>query len=245
MAHGGSVPANPVPTSVTQNNLQYERANIIYNIASLYSKLASSFPQSTTEGLKASYMNYAYAAGVIKYLKKEVIPELRSAPPEDMDDMTLESLEQLMLAQAQESMWRKAVGDGSRDINLAKLAEQTSEYYRLAEEYGVKSNAVSSEWIHRMSAKRHHFAAAAQYRAACDCLERSRYGEEIARLEVALEQTGYALVESRYLNKAYMEDLRGLKAKLVESLKRANKDNDLIYLRMLTLFLITLSWYTY
>ena len=81
---------------------------------------------------------------MIKYLKEEVIPELRSSPPEDMDHMTLESLEQLMLAQAQECFWKKAVIDGTRDGIVAKLAEQISELYKLAEEFGVKSNAITA-----------------------------------------------------------------------------------------------------
>lgn len=216
--------------SVTQNNLQFEWANILYNLASLYSKLACSCTRITTEGLKTAYNYFACAAGVIKYLKEEVIPELRSSPPEDLDAMTLEALEQLMLAQAQECFWQKAVLDGNRDAIIARLAEQVGEYYKAAEEFGVKSNAISGEWIHRISAKRYHMAAAAQYRAACDCLERSKYGEEIARLEAALAHVKNAVVEGKYLTKAYLADLTGFQSKLVGNLKRANKDNDMIYL---------------
>ena len=167
---------------------------------------------------------------MIKYLKDEVVTELRSSPPEDMDIMTLESLEQLMLAQSQECFWQKAVVDGNRDAIVARLAEQVGEFYKQAEEFGVKSNAISAEWIHRISAKRYHLAAAAQYRAACDCLERSKYGEEIARLDAALAHIKNAIVEGKYLNKGYLADLTGFQSKLVESLKRANKDNDMIYL---------------
>jgi len=144
--------------------------------------------------------------------------------------MTLEAIEQLMLAQAQECFWQKAVLDGNRDAIIARLAEQVGEFYKAAEEFGVKSNAISAEWIHRISAKRYHMAAAAQYRAACDCLERSKYGEEIARLEAALAHVKNAVVEGKYLAKAYLADLTGFQSKLVENLKRANKDNDMIYL---------------
>lgn len=144
--------------------------------------------------------------------------------------MTLEALESLMLAQAQECFWQKAVVDGNRDTIVARLAEQVSEFYKAAEEFGVKSNAISAEWIHRISAKRYHLAAAAQFRAACDCLERSKYGEEIARLEAALAHVKNAVVEGRYLHKSYLADLTGFQSKLVEHLKRANKDNNMIYL---------------
>lgn len=81
-----------------------------------------------------------------------------------------------------------------------------------------------------MSAKHHHFAAAAQYRAACDCLERSKYGEEVARLKDALDAVNEALKEARYLNRVVLGDLQGLKEKVADTLKGAERDNDLIYL---------------
>jgi len=81
-----------------------------------------------------------------------------------------------------------------------------------------------------MNAKHHHFAAAAQYRAACDCLERAKYGEEIARLQHSLVCAKEALTEARYVSKLVTSDLQGLKAKVTECLQRAEKDNDMIYL---------------
>ncbi|KAI5809570.1 putative pala protein [Peziza echinospora] len=217
-------------TPVTQNNLQFEWANVLYNLASLYSKLGATSPRTTTEGIKIANNHFQRAAGVIKHLKDEVIPELRSAPPEDMDHFSLEALENLMLAQAQECFWHKAVVDGNRDALIAKIAEQVSDFFKLAEEFGVKSNAISSEWIHRISAKRYHLAAAAQYRSACDSLEKSKYGDEIARLESAQSNVELAIVESRYLPKTYLGDLKSFRIMLVDNLKRANKDNDMIYL---------------
>lgn len=168
---------------------------------------------------------------MLSYLKDHVIPEMRSLPPEDMDAMTLESLEQLMLAQAQECYWQKAVMDGLKDASIAKLAAMVSDYYSTAADFAVKSDSISSEWIHHMTAKHHHFAAAAQYRAACDCLEKRRYGEEVARLRDSLSCVNEALKEARWLNKVVLGDLHGLKNRVVEHLRRAEKDNDIIYLR--------------
>jgi programmed cell death 6-interacting protein len=147
-----------------------------------------------------------------------------------MDDSTLESLEYLMLAQAQECFWQKAVMDGYKDASIAKLAAKVSDFYGAAGDWGVKSEAISSEWIHHTTAKHHHFAAAAQYRQACDCLEKRKYGEEVARLRDSIACVNEALKEARYLNKVVLGDLNGLKNKVTEDLKRAEKDNDLIYL---------------
>lgn len=214
----------------TENNLRFELANVLFNLAAMYSQLALSSNRATSDGLKNAANNFCFAAGTINYLKSNVIPELRSAPPEDMDDLTLESLENLMLAQAQECFWQKAVKDGLKDASIARLAAKVSDLYSEAGDWALKSEWISSEWIHHMNAKHHHFAAAAQYRAACDCLDKRKYGEEVARLRDSLNCVNEALKESRYINKAVIGDLQGLKNRVSEDLKRAEKDNDTIYL---------------
>lgn len=147
-----------------------------------------------------------------------------------MDTMTLESIQQLLLAQAQECFWSKAVKDGLKDALISKLAARVSDYYDQAAEYGTKSDVVSTEWIHHMTAKHHHFAAAAQYRASRECLEKQNYGEEVARLRDSVVCVNEALKESRWINKVVLGDLNALKLRVTEDLKRAEKDNDVIYL---------------
>lgn len=207
--------------------------SVLFNLAVLYSQLALASNRSSTEGLKTAANYFSQAAGVLKHVKDAILPELRMAtPPEDMDESSLESLMQLQLAQSQECFWQKAVVDGYKDASISKVAARVSDLYNLAGEAAMKSEAISSAWIHHMSAKHHHFAAAAQYRAACDCLEKRKYGEEVARLTDAVTCVNEGLKESRggYLGKAVLDDLNGLKKRVEEDLKRAEKDNDVIYL---------------
>ncbi|KAK7752636.1 pH-response regulator protein palA/rim20 [Diatrype stigma] len=217
---------------IVHNNLQFELANILYNLAALLSQLAIGSNRSDTDGLKTAASYFSQSAGVLLHLKNEIIRELRTTPPEDMDEHTLESLIQLQLAQGQECFWQKAVMDGYKDASIAKLAAKVSDFYNLAGEAAMRSEAISSSWIHHMSAKHHHFAAAAQYRAACECLEKRKYGEEVARLRDAVACVNEGLKESRggYVSKSVVDDLTGLKKKVEEDLKRAERDNDKIYL---------------
>ncbi|RAH74625.1 putative pH signal transduction protein PalA [Aspergillus aculeatinus CBS 121060] len=215
---------------ISQNNLRYELANIIYNLAALYSQLAFSVNRTTADGLKQACNYFCQAAGVLVHLRCDILPDLRTSPPEDMDEMTLQSLEQLLLAQAQECFWQKAVKDGLKDASIARLAAKVSDFYADAGDHAVKSNAISPEWIHHMTAKHHHFAAAAQYRQSLDCLEKRKYGEEVARLKDSELCVNEALKESRWINRTVLGDLQGLKSRVTEDLKRAEKDNDIIYL---------------
>jgi programmed cell death 6-interacting protein len=214
----------------SQNNIRFELANIIFNLATLYSQLAFAVNRTTSDGLKQACNYFCQSAGVLRHLRVDIIPDMRSTPPEDMDEMTLQSLEELLLAQAQECFWQKAVKDGLKDASIARLAAQVSDFYAEACEHAVKSNAISPEWIHHMTAKQHHFAAAAQYRQSLDCLEKRKYGEEVARLRDAVACVNEALKESRWINRTVLGDLNGLKNKVSEDLKRAEKDNDMIYL---------------
>jgi len=215
---------------LSENNLRFELVNILYNLAALYSQLAVSLNRSTSEGLKSACNYFCQAAGVISHIKNETLPDLRTSPPEDMDIMTLEGIQQLLLAQAQECFWSKAVKDGLKDGLVAKLAAKVSDFYDQAAEYGTKSDTITTEWIHHMTAKQHHFAAAAQYRASRDCLDKQNYGEEVARLRDSLVCVNEALKESKWINKIVLGDLTGLKNRVSEDLKRAEKDNDIIYL---------------
>lgn len=217
------------------NNVKFELMNVLYNLSALYSQLAIAQSRSGAEGVRKAVSHFSLAAGVLSYMQEQVLPELRmSNPPEDMDLHTLEALKQLLLAQTQECYWKKAVMDGTyKDAIIARLAARVSDLYNLAGDSAVKSEAISSAWIHHMSAKHHHFAGAAQYRAACDCLEKKKYGEEVARLTDAVACVNEGLKEGRggYLHKLVLEDLNGLKRKVEEDLKRAERDNDMIYMR--------------
>ncbi|KAI9731745.1 MAG: pH-response regulator protein palA/rim20 [Cirrosporium novae-zelandiae] len=215
---------------ISQNNLRFELANILYNLAALYSQLAVALNRTTSDGLKSACNYFCLSAGIVLYLKDTVIPDSRGDPPEDMDEMTLSCIEQLLLAQAQECFWQKAIKDGLRDASICRLAVKVSDYYADAGDFGIKSNIISTEWIHHMSAKHHHFAAAAQYRAALDCLDKRKYGEEVARLQDSLNCVNEALKEGRWINRMVLGDMNGLKRRVTEDLKRAEKDNDMIYL---------------
>ncbi|KAI1434936.1 BRO1-like domain-containing protein [Xylaria sp. CBS 124048] len=225
-----------VDQPVVRNNIQFERANIVFNLAALYSQLAVGSNRSDTDGLKAAASYFNQAAGVLSYLKNDIIPELRTTPPDDMDEHSLETLIQLQLAQSQECFWLKAVMDRYKDASIAKLAAKVSDLYHLAAEAAMRSEAISNSVIHHIYAKHYHFSAAAQYRAACECLEKRKYGEEVARLQHASAciAEGMKEIKGGYLSKIVVDDLNTLKKRVEDDLKRAERDNDVIYLNPVT-----------
>ena len=216
---------------ILQNNLRFELANILFNLSALYSQLAFGTNRTTIDGLKSAAEYSVAAAGTLSFIRTEILPEMRSTPPEDMDDVTLESLQQLCLAQGQEAFWQVAIKRNMSDGTVAKLAAKVSDFYIFAADSGRQSQAVSTEWIHHFQAKHHHFAAAAQFRQSQYCMQNKQYGEEVSRLKDSLACVNEGLQEARWINPTVLGDLNGLKLRVNEELKRAEKDNDLIYLQ--------------
>jgi programmed cell death 6-interacting protein len=212
------------------DNLRFELVNILFNLAALYSQLACSL-KGAPGVLKTACGYFCSAAGICKHLRTTVLPDLMAQTPEDMDHWTLETLEHLMLAQAQECVWQKAIHDGLSDASIAKISAQLSDFYGLAAETGAKSDGIWSEWIHHMRARHHHFAAAAQYRQSQDDLEKGRYGDEIARLRDCVECAAEGLKESKRIKQQVVSDLETLRDRARQHLERASRDNDMIYLQ--------------
>ncbi|KAL1921126.1 uncharacterized protein VTP21DRAFT_10842 [Calcarisporiella thermophila] len=220
-------------TLISHRNLYYEKACILFNIGSMYSQLGNAENRATSDGLKRACQYFQYAAGCFKYLQDVVVSEMRIPPPQDLSGTTLTVLVNLMLAQAQECYWQRAVMSQMKDGVIAKLAGKVADFYEIAYE-GATNSAVSQlftqPWIVQMQVKGLHFNAAAQYRKSCECISQNKYGEEIARLQLAESYVKKGLDYQRSLRESVVSDLKSLQEIISKNLQRAEKDNDIIYL---------------
>ncbi|KAH9942761.1 pH-response regulator [Amylocystis lapponica] len=232
---------NPTALPVTLSNLAYERAAVLFNLAALYSQLAASEDRSNPHGLKQAIISYQNAAGTLKYLASSAVPQLQASVTHD--DMPLEltqsyvnSLEFLMLSQAQECVWQRAVMDNYKNGLIAKLARKVSSFYSLSLSVAKEASPsirylFPSPWFSHLETKQFHFEAAAQYRKSVDDLEASRYGHEIARLTQAeaTAKKGYDIARRGGVTPVVLQDIKSLLDNVQKSFARAERDNDLIY----------------
>ncbi|CAG8808105.1 36878_t:CDS:10, partial [Gigaspora margarita] len=219
---------------ISHKNFYYERACVLFNIGAMYSKLGISESRLTPEGVKKACQYFQNAAGCFKHLDSSVVPEMRILPALDMSSTTLNVLVNIMLAQAQECFWQKAVYEKLKDGNVAKLASQVSAYYEAAFELATNNPEVSKllgqNWLTHLQVKSWHFAAASEFRKSCECISQNKYGEEIARLRVAEGYVNRAFEQRKHLREAVIKDLESLHTVVASNLSRAVKDNDIIYL---------------
>ncbi|KAI0331883.1 BRO1-domain-containing protein [Cubamyces sp. BRFM 1775] len=226
------------------NNLIYERACVLFNLAALYSQLGGAEDRSKPEGLKQAIKFYqagSSAAGTLGYLHDSVLPQLQTSlgqedPPPELTGLFIKSLEFLMLAQAQECVWQRAVMDNYKNGLIAKLAAKVASFYESAHEHVRSSSssvkrAIPSHWMAHLETKSYHFQAAAQYRKSLEDLEAHHYGLEVARLTEAhiLAKKGYDVARRGGVAQPVLQDIKSLLDILQKNISRAERDNDLIY----------------
>ncbi|KAG9103109.1 pH-response regulator protein palA/rim20 [Ceratobasidium sp. 370] len=223
------------------DDLNLERACVLFNLAALYSQLGTAGGRNNTEDIKVVAANFQNAAGVLQYLSKEVVPSLASSlgqtttMPSELTEPALKSLELLMLAQAQECFWQKASMESYKDGTLSKLAKQVSIHYEnsLSAATILSPSPFPQEWLNHITLKKHHFEGVAQFRQSRSDLHTHKYGIELGRLKLAQSEVKQGLDRaSRGVAKAVIDDMKvttSLSKTLETNLARAQKDNDLIY----------------
>ncbi|KAI5957989.1 RIM20 [Candida theae] len=218
-------------------SFKYEQLCIIFQIGVTYSQLALRESRSTDEGLRNSCQYFQNAAGCFSYLfgiiSNEGAVVVAVEVSGDLLTQTILCLTQLMLAEAQETIWQKAKMSGtSKDSVIARLSYQTSQYYAEALSFAKQSDFIKLEWVNHITVKRFHFLAAAHYRSSLVALNSFQYGEQVAHLRVASNAIAQALKHKKYVNECVVEDATGLAETIRSAYKVAEKDNDLIYLNI-------------
>ncbi|KAI0689995.1 BRO1-domain-containing protein [Cytidiella melzeri] len=232
---------SPGAIPVTLKNLTFERTGVLFNLAALYSQLASAEDRTTPQGLKQMIAHLQAAAGVFRYMISFATPSLRNSVAEedmplDLADSFLASLESLMLAQAQEGVWQRAVQDNYKNGIVAKLAAKVSTLYGDALRQ-IKDSPIPIKhvfpagWLAHLETKEQHFAGVSQFRKSVDDLEANRYGHEIARLTLANSavRRGHEIGRKGRVMPPVLKDIQALVDIFQANLTRAERDNDLIY----------------
>ncbi|GAB1608342.1 programmed cell death 6-interacting protein-like isoform X6 [Argonauta hians] len=205
----------------------YEKVCMLFNIAALQSQIAASQNHDTDEGLKLSVKLFQQSAGIFGHLKDIVLSHTQQEPTPDLNPETLAAISAVMLAQAQESFYRKATSDKMNDAMVAKLALQCSDLYadamKLLQLPSVRE-LWPRDWIPATVMKQAAFHALAEYHQSICAQKKKSYGEEIARLLHADE-----LMKASQTRGSGSFCFRTEHNKIVRALELAVKDNDFIY----------------
>lgn len=190
--------------------LQFERAAVLFNLAAALSYLATLQKRKISadnDGLRRACQRFQQAAGALTMLKDlEVSDEMTG----DMGGEAIEVWQNLMLAQAQQCFFEKAVTDKLKPSVVAKLAAQVAKLYRAAADGLRNARLVADKaWPALLAAHISTFDAWTQLHAAAEHEEAYEYGAQVARLSQALvhmEEVGKGGRERSAEHQAYFAE---------------------------------------
>ncbi|EYC21870.1 hypothetical protein Y032_0018g3576 [Ancylostoma ceylanicum] len=182
-------------------DISLEKTAILFNYGAVLSQIAASQPLHTDEERKTSAKLFQQSAGIFAHLKEVIQQTSLKQCTTDLQPDTLALLSNLMLAQAQESVYTKAYGDKMNPNALVKIAAQTGDFYTEVNKalgFDTAKAPWKKEWLNITAGKAYGYQAIAQLHQAqtailIPCakelnLQHQEVGERLTRLKHATEQ---------------------------------------------------------
>lgn len=225
---------------VKGTSVKFERACVLFNFGANQSLLARDTDRSNPDGQKNAVALYQNAAGVFILLRDQVLPqcvEAGEAMGMDLSDNSVSMCASLMLAQAQALFYEKAVKDKSSRGLLAKLANQTSNFYSTAAQMaaGLKDH-VDPSWISHCKFQESLFLAAAHFQQAMAdkpnvTAKLSGFGPLVARLRAARDIANLA-DQIPNISPSTLSSIGPLKEAIRTELNAVEYDNTNVYIEV-------------
>ncbi|KAJ7430177.1 BRO1-domain-containing protein [Mycena galericulata] len=168
----------------TQMSIAYEKASILFQIASTHSAIAISQNRSSPEGLKRAFYYFRTCAGMLTYINENFL----HAPSKDLSREVVKFLVGIILAQATEVFWEKCVEEKKGAGLVSKMASQAAGMYTtLCEEVKefMGQNILDRHWVTLIQIKSKYLTSQAQYYRAIADTDAGTYGDALARLTLA------------------------------------------------------------
>eukprot|EP00118_Oscarella_pearsei_P023437 m.280231 g.280231 ORF g.280231 m.280231 type:complete len:640 (+) comp40634_c0_seq6:382-2301(+) len=165
-----------VGTAAAQRSTAFEKANVMFNIAALYSQMAIEQNRSTKGGLEEAVELFEQAAGVLMLLGQAFV----NAPSLDISKSSVDFLYSLMIAQAHECSWEMMMvaeqeGDIELAINIAKETACVAQCYQKVcnclESSKELSEMMTPLWRTMITLKKTHFQALSFFYAGIACID--------------------------------------------------------------------------
>ncbi|KAJ3893854.1 BRO1-domain-containing protein [Lentinula edodes] len=168
----------------TQTSIAFEKASILFQIASVHSSLAASQSRSDPEGIKRAFYYFRTCAGMLTYINDNFL----HAPSTDLSREVIKFLVALILAQATEVFLEKCTEEKKGSGLVSKVAAQTAGMYTALTEQ-VKEfmgkGIFDRNWVMLIQIKAKYLSSLAQYHRSLADKALSKHGDALARLTLA------------------------------------------------------------
>uniref|UniRef100_A0A1I8JNF5 BRO1 domain-containing protein n=1 Tax=Macrostomum lignano TaxID=282301 RepID=A0A1I8JNF5_9PLAT len=219
---------------VTHSDIRFEEAAVLYNIGSMESVLGCKQARSDAEGIKAACTHFMSAA----WCFQRVSEVFSGAVAPDLESELMRLKAQMMLAQAQECVFRKSQLDGRKSGINARIAQQLVDFYgqlgSMLSSAGTVAKVIPGRTRKHYSGifavKRSFYESQVAYYSAQTAEDTGEYGLRLAWLLKARESLQAAIAANKDLKDSEMrETLNFVQDVIVGKHESAEKDNNLIY----------------
>lgn len=228
----------------TQTSLAFEKASIIFLLASVLSALAAAGSRADPEGVKRAYYNSRASAGMLTYINENFL----HAPSTDLSREVIHLLVGIQMAQATEIFTEKLVEEKKAPGLVARSANQVAGMYAtLVEEMKEfqGKGVFDRNWLYVLQIKAKLFASVAQYYRSTADAASNKHGAALVRMKLAdvLAQDAsrqatnflYTFTSAQTPSLPHdaatsLQEITKAHASLCDEAKtQATQDNDLIY----------------
>ncbi|PFH50866.1 hypothetical protein AMATHDRAFT_3599 [Amanita thiersii Skay4041] len=229
---------------ITQSSIAYEKACILFQIASTHSSLAASQSRSDPEGIKRAFYYFRTCAGMLNYVNENFL----HAPSTDLSREVVKFLVGVILAQATEVFFEKCIDERKGNGLVSKIAAQTASMYTtLSEEVKefMGKGIFDRNWVTLIQIKAKYFTSLAQYHRGLADSAAGKHGDALGRFNYAESQAKEAYRSATGLNALFIstmspnlppdagptiyERTKAHHVLCTERKNEAQRENDLIY----------------
>jgi hypothetical protein len=208
-----------------QGTLEWERANLIWNMATLEAYTASKQKLDSKVGWSKAAQHFQNAAGWLQHIPPSVAHVM------DFSDTFLEFWQALLMAQSQRCVYESlACAPRPRHLLLAKLAAAAVPLFGEMETVVRRDEESSHPWLVQIPSLANNWAdfcrawgmymsSKAEHHQAITSKEKKQFGQELARLDLAFQ---FASLCSQYIERAPLISLQQL---------HKSVDGDVVVLR--------------
>eukprot|EP00208_Stichococcus_sp_RCC1054_P002835 CAMPEP_0206140322 /NCGR_PEP_ID=MMETSP1473-20131121/9097_1 /ASSEMBLY_ACC=CAM_ASM_001109 /TAXON_ID=1461547 /ORGANISM="Stichococcus sp, Strain RCC1054" /LENGTH=740 /DNA_ID=CAMNT_0053534441 /DNA_START=308 /DNA_END=2527 /DNA_ORIENTATION=- len=217
-----------------QTSIHFEKAAILFNIAAIASQMAVATDRTTDAGVKEAARFFQEAAGAFAFLRDEASLKMDTPRPHDVGPEAAAMLERLMLAQAQECVFEKAVNDQKSPAILARIAKQTAALYvdvLAALGQPPLLAHLDKSWTAHTTAKSGMYEAQALLSSGDAFHADDQVASEITRLREAQKVMAPVKKDLRGVNKELVDAVKALDETIARHLTRAERENATVYLQ--------------
>ncbi|XP_003745718.1 apoptosis-linked gene 2-interacting protein X 1 [Galendromus occidentalis] len=224
-------------TYYTSDTLSFEKACALFNLAACLSRRAAELAESMREeDLREGIKALQRSAGIFQYIRHVSRVASMTGMTTDLMSDSLQALEKLALGQAQECVYLKAYSDSNYSPTiLAKLSQASADLYEASWKHMKKHQPCSDQWSFVIQFKEYAFKGLAQYHQARADSSEKRVGDELARLQLAMEMFVKANKYANFVTILVFGTHWKKQAAVIEQeFKKRHRENDLVYKERIT-----------